>query len=266
MGGLGGLKQSFVCIALTSVVWFSGCNGAGEPTTNMVANPPAWGFDIYGSDPQAMTIADASMEAMGGRQNWDNTRFLSWNFFGVRQHYWDRHTGDIRIGFRDRDDNDWTVLMNLETREGRVQRNGEEVNEGLRDEMLQSGYEMWVNDSYWLIMPYKLKDSGVTLTYVGEGTLEADGRAADVLQLTFRDVGVTPQNKYHVWVARDTNLVEQWAFFRAADDANPIFTTPWTNWTQHGNIMLSGDRGERQISDIKAPETLPAELFSQFDL
>lgn len=46
-------------------------------------------------------------------------------------------------------------------------------------------------------MPYKLKDSGVTLKYKGEGQTE-EGEPAQVLVLTFKDVGVTPQNKYEV--------------------------------------------------------------------
>lgn len=264
MGGV--MRQTLLAALLALAPFAVGCQGTADPTTSMVPNPPAWGFDIYGSDPEAIALADATMEAMGGRANWDATRYLSWNFFGARQHHWDRHTGDVRIAFGDRDGNDWIVLMNLHSREGRVQKNGTRVDDGLRDEMLESGYGMWVNDSYWLIMPYKLKDSGVTLTYVGEGTLESDGRAADIVQLTFKNVGVTPQNKYHVWIARDTSLVEQWAFFRTADEAAPIFTTPWADWRKHGNVMLSGDRGERKITDVQAPAELPREVFTQFGI
>ena len=29
-------------------------------------------------------------------------------------------------------------------------------------------YAIWVNDTYWLLMPYKMKDPGVTLAYDGE--------------------------------------------------------------------------------------------------
>ena len=47
-------------------------------------NPPAEGFDIEGSNPIAILLADQVMNNMGGRASWDNTRFISWNFFGRR--------------------------------------------------------------------------------------------------------------------------------------------------------------------------------------
>ena len=37
-------------------------------------NPPAPGFDLAGSDPRAIAVADQVMERMGGREAWDRTR------------------------------------------------------------------------------------------------------------------------------------------------------------------------------------------------
>lgn len=220
-------------------------------------NPPAAGFNLAGSDAQAIAVADKAMEAMGGREAWDQTRYLSWNFFGLRTHLWDKWTGDLRF-----EQGGLLVLMNVQSREGSAFRDGQELSGEATAKAITTGYKAWINDSYWLLMPYKLKDSGVTLRYVGEQTME-DGRAADVLQLTFEGVGVTPENKYHVFAAKDTGLVEQWSFFRSATDEEPGFTTPWAKWSQFGSIMLSGDRGQRQVSDIMVYEEVVAEAFTQ---
>ena len=40
-------------------------------------NPPAQGFNATDSDPQAIALADAAMAAMGGRANWDATRYIT---------------------------------------------------------------------------------------------------------------------------------------------------------------------------------------------
>jgi hypothetical protein len=110
-------------------------------------------------------------------------------------------------------------------------------------------------------MPYKLKDSGVTLKYKGEATTD-DGKPADLLQLTFKNVGVTPQNKYDVWVDKQSGMVTQWAYYVNSSDPEPKFKLPWANWTQHGKIMLSGDRGARQLTEIAVYDQVPASAFT----
>ena len=46
-------------------------------------------------------------------------------------------------------------------------------------------------------------------------------------ELRFTDVGVTPNNKYRVWIDRESRLVSQWAFYADAEDAEPRFIGPW---------------------------------------
>jgi len=121
-----------------------------------------------------------------------------------------------------------------------------------------------VNDSYWMFMPFKLLDPGVNLVYVGED-LMADDRAADVLQLTFESVGVTPDNKYLIYVARDTGLVEQWSYFPTRDAAEPGFTRPWAEWQRFGDIMLATNHGRGADWDIAVYDELPAALYTDPD-
>jgi hypothetical protein len=226
------------------------------------SNPAAEGFNAAGSDPKAIALADQVMEAMGGRKNWDKTRFITWNFFGNRRLYWDKWSGDVRVeNLR----NDQVVLVNINTNKGRVFKNGQELTQpDSVARYTKQGKSAWINDSYWLLMPYKLKDSGVTLKYLGEEATEA-GEKAEKLQLTFEGVGDTPQNRYYVWVSPETHLVNQWAHFSKAENDKPNFINPWKGYTKHGKIMLSGDRGQRQITDIQVYEKLPASVFQSFD-
>ena len=220
-------------------------------------NPPAPGFDAAGSDPEAIALADEVMAALGGRANWDAARCITWRFFGFRLHVWDKWTGDIRF-----EQGDLTVLMNIHSREGRAFAAGVEISDpDTVAARLEQGYRAWINDSYWLVMPYKLKDTGVTLRYRGpEAT--GDGRAAEVLELTFRDVGVTPENKYAVWIDRESRLVTQWAFYREAADTEPAFTGPWSNWRRYGSILLSDGRGERRHTGVAVFDELPRSVFT----
>jgi hypothetical protein len=229
---------------------------------DQVANPPAEGFDLAHSDPAAVELADSVMKAMGGRGNWDKTRFISWNFFGRRNLVWDKHQGRVRIESQP----DSTIyLVNLNSLEGRVQVKGQELTESdSLKKMLERGKSIWINDSYWLVMPFKLKDSGVTLKYLGEDTLQT-GAKCNVMELTFKNVGDTPQNKYRVYVDLKDNLVKQWSYYNSAEQDSANFTRPWDNYKQYGNILLSADRSDSGgPRNVKVDDSLPDKIFVEF--
>ena len=211
------------------------------------------------ADARSAEIAEAVMQRMGGHEAWEATRYITWNFFGSRRHLWDKHTGDVRVEGVDRESQEpYLILMNLGTKQGRAWSGGEEVTEPQAlAELLDRGEAAWINDSYWLVMPYKLRDPGVTLKHVGSGEM-VDGRAAEVLELTFDRVGRTPQNKYRVYVAADSGLVEQWDFYADAADQEPRFQTPWHDWKPHGGILLSANRGERGHTGVAVLGEVPS--------
>ncbi len=215
------------------------------------------------ADARSAEIAASVMERMGGHDAWNAARFVTWKFFGSRRHLWSKHSGDLRIEGTDRETGEpYLILMNLHTKLGRAWSGGAEVTEPeALAAMLDRGEAVWINDSYWLFMPYKLRDPGVTLEHVGAGAM-ADGRAAEVLELTFAEVGRTPENKYRVYVAADSGLVEQWDFYSQASDEEPRFQTPWHDWQPYGGILLSGDRGERRISGIAVLDEVPSGAFT----
>jgi hypothetical protein len=78
-----------------------------------------------------------------------------------------------------------------------------------------------------------------------------------VLELTFQGVGLTPNNKYHVYVAEESGLIEQWDVFGNRSDPEPRFSMPWRDWKPYGPILLSGDRGARKITEIAVLEAMP---------
>ncbi|MBA4054402.1 MAG: hypothetical protein C0490_06810 [Marivirga sp.] len=244
------------------IVALYACNKKGPESAPSGANPPAEGFDMSNSDPAAVELADSIMAAMGGRENWDKTRFISWNFFGARDLVWDKQMGRVRI--EDLKDS-ITYLVDLNTVEGRVRVKGQEITlpDSLK-KMLHKAKSMWINDSYWLVMPFKLKDSGVTLKYMGEDTLRT-GPKCNVLQLTFSSVGDTPQNKYLVYVDMTDNLVKQWSYFNQANQDSANFTRPWDNYQKYGNVLLSADRSDGGgPKNVKVDESLSETLFKEF--
>ena len=245
-----------ILLFITVIFSINGCRNSSQSSKH--SNLPLPGFDLAGSDPKAIEIADAVMNACGGRENWDKTRYITWRALGKRMDVWDKWTGDVRIESRKS-----LILMNLHTMKGRAWKGLREITDP--DELnraLQYGYEAWVHDSYWLFLPFKLKDTGVTLKYVGEGKT-TDGRQADILSLTFKKVGINPQNKYLVYVDKKSKLLTQWEYFMDASDESPRFTTPWSNYQKYGNILLSDDRGSKRHKGIAVFDQLPRSVFEE---
>ncbi|MFQ5599982.1 MAG: hypothetical protein ACE5G2_05445 [Candidatus Krumholzibacteriia bacterium] len=223
-------------------------------------NPPMPGFRLEASDPRAIEIADDVMAAMGGRRAWDGSRYVSWRFFGRRTHYWDKWTGDVRI-----EGGGKLILMNIHSKKGRVWEAGTEVTHpDSLAKLLDLGFELWTNDSYWVFMPYKLKDSGVRLRYRGERKMQSS-RPADVLELTFAEVGVTPENRYEVLVDKETRLVGEWTFYSEATDEEPRFTMPWNHWRRVGRILLAADHGRGKDWKLAVFDELPRAVFESPD-
>ncbi len=252
-----------LCISTLLLTFCDGGENADQGdhhSANHYGNPAAEGFDSVNSDPQAIAVADQVMEAMGGRAAWDSLRYISWNFFGARHLVWDRFTGNVRIEVGD----STVYLVNVRDLTGKIKLDGKEmVQEDSVKHYLNQARNIWINDSYWLVMPFKLKDSGVTLKYMDiEPVAE---KPSHRLELTFKEVGVTPQNRYLVYVDTGTNLVNQWAFYRKRDQDTANFVLPWGDYQDYRGVLLSSDRGDRDLSDVMVFADLPETVFTSLD-
>ncbi len=223
------------------------------------SNPPAEGFRASASDARAVALADSVMVAMGGRAAWDNTRYLHWNFFGRRTLLWDKQEKRVRIEIPGQDA---IYLLDLNTMEGRVQQDGKEYTQpDSLKKYLERAHAIWINDSYWLVQPFKLKDSGVALQYIGSSE-SPEGVPSEVIDMTFEAVGLTPQNRYRLYLNADNYRVNYWEFFRDAADEQPAMATPYRGYDRYGSILLSGDRGKYRLSDIEVLEEVPDRAFT----
>ena len=226
------------------------------------------------SDPKAIAVADRVMETLGGRDAWQATRYLRFDFAVDREgktlmrraHTWDRRTGRYRVEATDEEGRPVVVLMNLWTKQGKAWVGGEPVSGEALEKLLESGYAWWVNDSYWLLMPYKLRDDGVVLTDAG---IEAGQTGTwEKVLLTFEGVGLTPKDKYWVFVNRKTGLVDRWEFVLKGADTPPV-PWNWSGWKSYGSIQLADERvnvndGTRILFPVlDVPASVPDAVFSQ---
>ena len=223
-------------------------------------------FDPSRSDPRAIAVTDLVMAALGGRQAWEDTRFLYFAFaverdgkrIAYRTHLWDRWDGRLRYESRGKDGTPFVVLIDVNSRLGDAYGLPKEtraeggaapaapatplkMDAATAKPLLNEAYEAWINDTYWLLMPYKMKDPGVHLKYAGEET--RDGEEYDLVELTFEEVGLTPRDRYWGHVNRKTHVMDRWSYILQDDPPGSEPTVwDWKGWTRRGRILLCPEK------------------------
>lgn len=227
-------------------------------------------------DPEVARIWSGMMDSIAPGDGWEETRWLRFDFVVERgedppvrrSHHWAVWEGDYRVEAPVGEGRGMVALFNVNhpTDGERVWLDGDEVGDPARsDSLAQRAHGMFINDSYWLLMPFKWADDGVTASYLGR--MEEWGETYDVVELTFDGVGLTPQNKYRAFVDTASGMMELWQHFRDAADEEPGFTLAWSGWERHGPILLAPDRLDREgtstirFEDLDAATTVPEDAF-----
>jgi hypothetical protein len=198
-------------------------------------------------DPAAVAIARRTLQSMGGEEAFARLRTLKFDFVVERggkeaarvHHVWDRWDGRYRLEGVNRDGKNALTLFNIQKPSvGRAWLDGEELDGDALKKALERAYGRFINDTYWLLMPAKMQDPGVNLA--SEGEAEKDGKAYDVVRLTFGEgVGLTPMDTYWAYVSKESGLMERWEFVLTGQEAKDRAAFTWTDWQTVGGVRLA---------------------------
>jgi hypothetical protein len=207
-------------------------------------------------DPAA-SLAAAALQAMGGEVGWGRARFFRFDFavekggkaLRTYRHWWDRATGRYRLEGSTREGTPYVVLFNVRDRTGKVWLDGRAAEGETAAQILKSAYGRYINDTYWLLMPFKLRDPGVRLRYEGKRT-DAAGKEWEVIHLSFDSgIGLTPGDQYWALLDPVTHLMGSWEYVLEGEKPPPAAWS-WEGWRRIGSILLSPDK--RKIGDDTA--------------
>ena len=224
----------------------------------------------------ADSVAMQALIAQGGPSAWKQLRYLRFDFGSesggtrnrIASHLWDRHSGAYRVEWNAGQDTTVIALFNVNTREGRVYLNRAAAAEEAQQALLERAYSRFINDTYWLLAPTKMLDEGVTRRYV------ADSSSAefDVVALSFDGVGLTPGDRYWMWVDKNDGLVKRWAFVLQGSPDRPPSRFRWEGYktfdTPGGQLMLAERKsswgGDRALltDRVSLPQSVPADIFT----
>ncbi len=261
-----------MALAAAALVGLAACEEA-TPRSDAAEGPGI--ADHAFDDPEVTRIHSRMVEVMAPENGWERTRYLEFDWAVnrpdggeplVRAHRWDRWEGMARVEAPTQEGGSYVAIFDTADPEaGQVWVDGEEVTGDEALQRLQGAYRAHINDGYWLLMPYKWTDPGVTVTYQGEVHEEEAGVHWEVVELSFDDVGLTPQNMYRAWVNTETGLMERWEHF-SNPEASPS-PSDWSEWVRVGPLSLALNRrsgGELRIffTHVLAAEAVPEGAFA----
>ena len=198
------------------------------------------------SDPAAVTLADQVLAALGGRDAWERTRYIAFDFVASRRDTvvsrrslaWDKASNRIKLVLKNAQGKSFAVWTDLAHKDGTVLVDGAPADSATKRQWLDRAHAVWVNDTYWLLMPFKLRDPGVTLKAGGR---DSTGKAS-ILELSFAGVGLTPGDRYRVHVDDTTHLVTGWEMMLEGNKDGRWKPAQWTGWKSVGDVKLAERR------------------------
>jgi hypothetical protein len=195
------------------------------------------------SDAHAIAIANQVMDALGGETRWSQLHGLRWAFEvsvhdtikSSRHHSWDKQAGWHRVEGVTRAGKKFLFIEQLGTGHGMAWMEGKPITGDSLSKLVAYAKSMWTNDTYWMLMPYKLRDPGVTLRDAGE---KREGtKTYDKIALSFNHVGETPGDHYWIYVNRANHRIEKWDMILEGDKP-PAQSWTWDDWTQKDGLWF----------------------------
>ncbi len=242
------------------------------------SSDPASGSPSHGVAPEARLIIDAMYAWMGTPEEFNTLPALGFTFTYVsldtvrssRTHWWDRRDGRYRIEGKNRSGQTFVVLFNVQTRAGEAWLDGKPLAGEEKEALLKRAYGLFINDTYWLLMPFKLDDDGVHVVIDGEAVLY--GNVCDRLKITFDKVGLTPGDTYWAYVDRITHRMVRWGFI-LEDEAGSAATESlwdWNGWRSVPPLSIPAvrvkvddpDRTIIQFEQLYAVDAWPDPIFT----
>jgi len=241
--------RSLLCFAILSTLGAMATHGASAQGAPAATPPPA--ASPAAADAQAVKLAGEVWQALGGDAAWNQARFLRFSFdvekegktLASYRHAWDRFTGRYRVEGTNKEGKPFVILFNVNDRTGKAWVDGKPADAEKTKQMLEYGYGRFINDTYWFLMPYKMRDPGVHLSYEGEKT-DDSGKKWQVLLLGFdKGVGLTSGDHYHAYIDPASHLMGRWDYELEGEDHDKG-SWSWTDWKKIGPLMLCPDKKE----------------------
>ena len=160
----------------------------------------------------AELLADEMLVALN-KPGYDSIARIQFTYPRGHTYDWDRENNRVRVQW---DENDVTL----------------DLNQGAEnyDATEYQAYEYFINDSFWLVAPFKVRDKGVN-----RSTVEVkNGRG---LLVSYASGGLTPGDSY-LWIIDNNGFPTSWKLYTSNVPIGGL-EIGWGGWTEKGGVWFS---------------------------
>ncbi len=199
--------------------------------------------------PRALYLAAKVLQYAGGFESWDKVSSIVFTFAGRRRLFWDRKANLARIEFPSKKGAKEPPILFYDLNKDKGWVLGRED-----PRMAKAAKGIFINDFYWLTIPFKVLDHGVRLAILPRE--KGDPVGVKRLHLRFAKVGLTPQNQYILHVQEKTGRILSWDYF-GKPGANPL------SWSFEGEVSTGGLRLSLKRKNLRRGPSLE---FTQLEV
>ena len=164
------------------------------------------------SGDRAEQLADKMLAALN-KPAYDTLAYLEFTFKGIHHYRWDKKNNRVLVSWGKNE-----VLLDLNLKPESY------------DEVETTAYKYFINDSFWLVAPFKVRDDGaLRFTFDVE-----EGRG---LLVTYTAGGVTPGDSY-LWIIDDNGFPQAWKLWTSIVPIGGVEFS-WEKWERLGSVHFS---------------------------
>lgn len=157
--------------------------------------------------PQAEQLTDKMFRALN-KPAYDSIRYIEFSFKGIHSYQWNKKEDKVVVRWDDQ-----KVVLNLG------------IGAENYSDLEYKAYKYFINDSFWLVAPFKARDDGVTRSIV-----EVDG--GDGLLVSYSSGGVTPGDSY-LWILDEKGFPKAWKLWTSNVPIGGLKFS-WEGWSDEG--------------------------------
>ena len=161
---------------------------------------------------QAEELANEMLAALN-KPAFDSLTYISFTYAGVHSYAWDRGYNQVTVSWGD---NEVYLDLNQPTDTYTV--------------LQYKAYQYFINDTFWLVAPFKVRDEGVIRSSV---PLD-EGRG---LMVTYTSGGLTPGDSY-LWKLDKKGFPTAWQFWVSSIPIGGLEFT-WEGWQEYQGVWFS---------------------------